>query len=256
MTDQTDLTRRLRNQLAADTADVPDTLSSERSLTLGRRARRRRTATAAVGALAVAAVVGGTALAAWPDGADPAPRYDDSAPVAGAPQVAEGDFVPGTDIDETLAAAVAANIPQAGEADDIYPSDWNTDGPIPDARFANATDWQGYFPVGDNTLGVLMAKAIPGEPAPTSCDELPAPCEATTLPDGSTRLPFSQHTESGNTFFVLLTHPDGSVTQAFEKVAGPAEGAADRRVVTDAQLGALAEDPSLTFPDPAAPPAR
>ena len=107
--------------------------------------------------MAGAGAVGLNALVAGPDVVHDAP--------VGAP--APTDFVPGTDVDTTMAAVVAEHLPGLPAPDDVYPSDVRHDGPMPDADFASATEWQAVYALpGGGRLLVLMGR--PGEPF--ACD--------------------------------------------------------------------------------------
>ena len=88
--------------------------------------------------------------------------------------------MPGTQIDETMEAVIAEHLPGLGAATDVYPSDWDHNGPMPDADFADATDWQAAYDLSaDEELLVFMGWPKPGEPPPTKCPE----CEMTRCPE-------------------------------------------------------------------------
>ena len=115
------------------------------------------------GPLAVAAVAA-TAVVVPRLGADPVPTL----------AADDGTFVPGTTIDTDLAAAVAAADPSLPAPRDVYPSDWSRDTPLPDADFANATEWQLVYDLSPEVeLLVYVTKPVPGEDA--------ASCAATVL---------------------------------------------------------------------------
>ena len=94
---------------------------------------------------------------------DDSPTVRQDAPVAEAPAPASpGDFVPGTDIDEKLAAVVAAQLPALSAPDDVYPSDSHTAGPIDDADWASAEDWQATYTLGSgHSFGMITG--LPSE---------------------------------------------------------------------------------------------
>ena len=158
------------------------------------------------------------------------------APVADAPR--SGDYVVGTDIDERMAATVAAHLPGLPAADDVYPSDTEHRGPMPDADFAQATDWQAAYTTPSSQVLLIMALAVE-TPQPFSCDG----CTATQVPGGT--LYRQKFTSAGDQWFgTYYARDDGSVVNAFEYV--PVGNAADR-VVTDKQLAELVQDPELRF---------
>ena len=87
--------------------------------------------------LAALAVVGMGAVGVRVVTGDDSSTVRQDAPVAEAPAPASpGDFVPGTDIDEKLAAVVAAQLPALPAPDDVYPSDSHTPArsPTPNGR--------------------------------------------------------------------------------------------------------------------------
>src|SRR4051794_3762817 len=138
----------LRDQLDRATHDVvggPDLAASIRAGRRRRRTTRVGVSTAAVVVLGLGAM-GAHALTGDDGGATAhdAPVAHAVAPVAPAPAV-PSDFVPGTDIDESMAAVVAEHLPALPAPDDVYPSDANTAGPLPDSEFARAQDWQASY---------------------------------------------------------------------------------------------------------------
>jgi len=216
----------------------------------GRRRRRaRRTAWAGAGvAVATVATLAGVALAH-----DSRSSADDHG-VAGAPTYT--DFVAGTDVDETVQDAVARHLPDLPAATQVYPSDWNTPGPIPDADFADATEWQAVYDVsGTERLTMLMSQAIPGQPVSISCDDVQQvdlPCHRSEGPGGSLDLRFGT-VIGGSTFRFLTVHvaPDGFVTETLDDVQAHSwvEARAARQL-TDAATESLVQDPALQFPAP------
>ena len=149
--------QQLRDRFDRETSagmPVPDLAAA---IAAGRRRRRGRGAAYAVGALAVAAVAA-TAVVVPRLGADPVPAL----------AAEDGTFVPGTTIDTDLAAAVAAADPSLPAPRDVYPSDWSRDTPLPDADFANATEWQLVYDLSPEVeLLVYVTKSVPGASAPS-----------------------------------------------------------------------------------------
>jgi hypothetical protein len=210
----------------------------------GRRRRRARRTAWAGGALAVAAVVTTTGVVAA--------QHRSSAPAGPAYQ----DFVPGTDIDQTLQAAVAQHLEGLPAADEVYPSDWNTPGPIPDADFADATEWHAIYRVsGVERLRVVLSDAIPGQPVDLRCDRLDQtdiPCRRAELPDGSVETT-SGYLLGTSTYRFMTVHvaPDGFVVETLDDVqASSADGARAARRLTDPAVASLVGDPALSFPPP------
>ena len=238
----------IRDQLDRATHDVvggPDLATSIRD---GRR--RRRTTRAGAAAAAVAALVlGGVvthALAGDGDGdGDRSVAHD--APVAdGAAQAAPAgpvDFVPGTDVDESMAVVIAELLPSLPAPDDVYPSDSKTAGPIPDAEFANAQDWQATYTT--ETGGALVMMGIARGDRRLALQRL-------RRARGPRRHPVPrdlQHDDGGTwSFGTYFVGDDGHFVNAFESVQAPdGQTAADQRQLSDADLEALVADPRLTF---------
>ena len=223
------------------------------SLAAGRRRRARRTvlrggAIGTVG-LAVAAVATGVTVHQL--------QRSTAVEVSPAGQSAYHDFVPGSDLDESLQATVAAHLPGLSPATNVYASDWNHDGPLPDAEAVNATDWEAFYTLTpDVHLFVTMGKKIPGEPFANQCGDFsqngqPA-CHVTDLADGSRVISESFEVPSSDQpywFNTLLIRPDGSRVTANQSVAAGSWAEA-LRVYDATQTAALVEDPSMTFPDP------
>jgi len=221
----------------------------------GRRRRRvRRTAWAGAGVAvaAVATIAAGSLGHGSSSAVDPGPSSTTS----------YTDFVAGTAIDEHFQATVAGHLPDLGAATDVYPSDWNTDGPMPRGQFANATDWQAVYDLGpDQRLTVLMAKEIPGEGSTVRCrpDDRQGgtgqpECVTYVRSHGavvsdSYRLELSEGVFY--TFTTTLTRDDGSQVSTLDRVRAPSWAAAvQRQAFTSDQLRALVTDPALDFPDP------
>ncbi len=51
---------------------------------------------------------------------------------------------------------VAGHLPSLPAPDDVYPSDSHTAGPMPDADFASAEDWQAAYTLADGHGFLLM----------------------------------------------------------------------------------------------------
>jgi hypothetical protein len=230
----------VRDQLDRDTRDVvggPDLITSIRD---GRR--RRRTTRAGV-ALAAVAVLGlGTVGTHALVGGHPRSVAHD-APVADAPAPAAVDFVPGTDVDDSMAAVVAELLPSLPAPDDVYPSDGKAAGPLPDAEFARAQDWQAAYTT--DTGGALVMMGRPEELGGWRCRD----CGAREVA-GGTLYHETYSTDDGRTwwFGTYFVGDDGHFVNAFESVHAPDEQtAAGQRQLSDSDLEALAQDPRLTF---------
>lgn len=236
----------LRDHLTRATDEVlggPDVDTAVRD---GRRRRRSRHLGLAVAAVAVAGAgaLGVSALAG-----------DDSTMVRDAPVTsAAPDFVPGTDVDDVLAATVAAHLPSLAAPDDVYPSDTSTDGPLPDADFAAATDWQAVYTLnGGGRLLVLMGRPVPAEPFTCSgCESRDVPGGTVYLDGYETVAPGGEVVVDGDANVdvgggesnrgVYFVRDDGFQVSALERTAAGAE-----RTFTDDQLAGLVGDERLTF---------
>jgi hypothetical protein len=237
--------RSTLDELTRDPVGGPD-LSAV--IARGRRRRRvRRTAWAGAGVAAVViAAVAGVSLT----------RERSSVAVEPVGEPSYQDFVAGTDLDRTLQATVARHLTGLPAAADVYPSDWNTPEPIPDADFADATEWHAVYDVsGTERLRVVMSQAIPDQPSDTRCARLEQsdiPCERVELPDGSVE------TRSGYLlgsttyrFMTVLVAPDGFVVETLDDVRSDSvEGARAARQLTDTALSSLVRDAALRFPAP------
>ena len=235
----------IRDQLDRATHDVvggPDLAASIRD---GRR--RRRTTRVGVAAAAVAVLGLGTAGALVVSGGDPGAVARDEpaagpAPAAPAP-AAPVDFVPGTDVDDSMAAVIAELLPSLPAPDDVYPSDGKTAGPIPDAEFASAQDWQATYTT--DSGGVLVMMGSPDEIDGWRCSN----CNAHEVP-GGTLYHETYSTDDGGTwwFGTYFVGDDGHFVNAFESVQAPdGQAAAGQRQLSDSDLEALVGDPRLTF---------
>ncbi|MEO6509545.1 MAG: hypothetical protein ABIO16_01050 [Nocardioides sp.] len=212
-------------------ADIPGAILA------GRRRRRRRAGAYAVGSLAVAAVATSAVVLSQLGG--PATT---AVPVADEP--ADGTFVPGTTIDTDLAAAVAAADPSLPPPTDVYPSDWSRDTPLPDAEFANATEWQLAYDLAPKVeLLVYVSMSIPGEPSDQPVGQV-----------------VTDHHGIGDPmdemwFQSMLQRADARFVDVIEQVTATDPASGERlRVLDDAQTEAIAQAPGLDFPDPVDPP--
>ncbi len=168
--------QQLRDRFDRATRGVLPTPDLAGAIASGRR--RRRVVPIASG-LAGAAVAGGVALAA---AAAPWSGLDaDRAPVAAAPEPTS--YVAGTDVDERLAAVVAAASPALPEPADVFPMDWRTPGNapghhappaglrLPDEQFADATAWQLRYELApDHTVLITAALQADGRWPGPACD--------------------------------------------------------------------------------------
>ena len=240
MSSDTDI-QRAYSRATHDASAGPDLAEV---LALGRGARRRRTRLRVAGAAGVAAVVVAAGVLA--------PRFTQSDDVvAPASPPAATDYVAGTAVDETMVAAVAAHVPGLAQPRDVFPSDADHNGPMPDEDFATATDWQAEYDVeGGGFFRLLVAHAE--EPYVPVCDG----CLRTEVPGGRTGVDQSQSLADTDAdhpwvFRVMFQGDDGRIVIATEKVPGASVGSATQhRVFTDAQLAELVQDPTLTFPQP------
>jgi hypothetical protein len=224
----------------------------------GRRRRRVRRTAWAGGALAVVAATAPAGMVLTHGGDQVAV---DTGPGPATSATVYHDFVRGSDVDEMLQATVAQHLPSMPAAESVYPSDWNTSGPIPDAQAADATEWHATYQVsGSEKLTLVMSLAIPGQPTSLSCDDVTQadiPCRRVDLPDGS------QETTAGyvlgsSTYRFMTVHVarDGRVVETLDDVTGSSVAQARAaRGVTDDALSSLVRDPALTFAAPIHPPA-
>lgn len=224
---------------AEDTPPGPDLAAV---LDQARGARRRRTRVRAVVAVGLAAVVTGGAVVV------PHLLPDPQAPATPAPPAAQ-DFVAGTSVDEAIAEAVARHLPALGAPRDVFPSDSEHNGPMPDADFARAEDWQAEYDLPDGGLLRLLV----AHPAAGAAYDCPT-CEWRAVPGGRTWSQASQlgtNDVEGWRFLVLFAAGSGYRLSVIEDVPVPGRSAAEAaRTTTDAQLLELAQDPQLTFPAP------
>jgi hypothetical protein len=234
----------IRDHLERATRDVPGGPELETAVRRGRRRRFQRRGGLAVAALAVLGLGGtGVYTVAGGDGRTVVHDSGRQAPVADT-RAGPTDYVPGTDIDQKVAAIVARHLPALPAPDDVYPSDSHTAGPIADADWASAEDWQATYTQNGNH--VLLITGLPSEGAPTcdsGCQHVPggtvfAENYSSTGDDGTERWYFGRY----------FTRADGSFAGAWEIVAADDEKAAEsQRHLADADLAALVQDPGLTF---------
>lgn len=213
-------------------------------LALGRGARQRRTRLRVAGATGVAAAVVAAGVLV--------PRLSQSDDVAvvvpAAPPVAI-DFVAGTDVDETMAEVVASHLPALGRPRDVFPSDSNHNGPMPDADFARAEDWQAEYDHDGDLFRLMMV-----HPAAGPAYDCPS-CTWSDVAGGRMYTQVSQRfTADGSPlwrFMVMFASDGGFTVSATEEVGARTEsGARSARTFTDEEMLALAQDPQLTFPAP------
>jgi hypothetical protein len=144
----------------------------------GRRIRRRRAASYTAGSLVAVTVAAGALLASLP-GSDPSADQLASADGPGP----DSSFVSGTDIDERLAASVAADLSDLPAPADVYPLDWRRTGNetgyaapaaalrLPDDQFGDATAWQLRYDIeAGHTALITIASAVDGELPGYACD--------------------------------------------------------------------------------------
>jgi hypothetical protein len=234
----------VRDQLDRATQHVPRGPDLERAVRAGRRRRGLRRGGVAVATVAVLGVgAAGVHTMTVEDRTPVAHEQKHGTPVAGAP-AGPTDYVPGTDIDATLAGVVAAQLPALPEPDDVYPSDSHTAGPIADTAWATAEDWQATYT--ENGNEVLLITGLPTEgPGCQACGNQTVPggklgheTSSSVGDDGKTRWYFGS----------FFTRDDGTFANAWEIVEAETQDAAEaKRHVSDADLGTLVQDPGLTF---------
>jgi hypothetical protein len=238
----------VRDQLERATENVPGGPDLERAVRSGRRRRGLHRGGLAVAAVAVLGL--GTAGVHTVATGGPTTVHDrQHSPQHGVPVAdpASGptDYVPGTDIDTKLAAVVAAHLPQLPAPDDVYPSDGDTAGPLADADWSSAEDWQATYTEAGNQVLVMTGLASEGD---NSCKS----CPSHQVAGGTVhRQDYSSVGDDGQTrwyFGTFFTRDDGSFANAWEVVAVDGEPAArGQRQVADGDLAALVQDPGLTF---------
>jgi hypothetical protein len=241
MSSDTDI-RRAYSRVTDDASSGPDLAEV---LARGRGARRRRTRLRVAGAAGVAAAVVAAGVLV------PRSSGTDDVVVVPAGPPAATDFVAGTTVDETMAEVVASHLPALGQPRDVFPSDTDHNGPMPDADFARAEDWQAEYDLpGGDLFRLLVA-----HPAGGSAYGCPS-CTWSDVPGGRVSIEVSQRLATDGSvdwrFLVTFASDSGFLVAALEEVgASTKSGAEAARTFTDAELLALAQDPQLTFPAPA-----
>ena len=174
--------QQLRDRFDRATDRPLPTIDLPAAIEGGRRIRRRRTASYAAGSLAVAAIAAGAVLAPlqWSGSTD---RVADGLSTASGPASDDSPFVAGTDIDERLAASVAADVPVLPAPTDVYALDWRRAGNeagyaappaalrLPDDQFGDATAWQLRYDIAPgHTVLITVASEVDGELPGFACD--------------------------------------------------------------------------------------
>ncbi len=228
-----------------------------RVLREGRRRRRHRTASVGVAALAVVGVAASAAFQLG-QGSEHTKGHDPNR-LATAP--AYHDFVPGTDTDEKLQAAVADDLPALGNADSVMA--WRSEGAKEIEGWQRATTWSLRYPVDGQRLWVAVRK--PAGSGDVSCDSVThvpdegqPDCIRASLPSGGYVVndSFVGVVDLNDPYFVFAStyvRPDGSQVDVRQKVSAADTWREAVREVTYApdQLTDLLTDPDLDFPDPA-----
>jgi hypothetical protein len=211
----------------------------------GRRRRRLRATSYAVGSLAVAAVAASAIVV---------PRLDGPERVIVAGPTSEVDYVPGTTIDTDLAAAVAAADASLPAPIDVYPFDVSRNAQLSDERFAEANEWELVYDLAPGVdLMVQVSKRVPGDGVVPECPAATS-CARSWILAGS---PDHEAADAKLWFYTRFVAIDGhfvTVTERTESVASESGGPSDElRVLTDEQSKAIAQAPGLDFPDPVEP---
>ncbi len=245
MTDLTVTEHALRDHLDRQTDAVPGGPDLGRSLREGRRRRRTRSLGAAAAGVATAAVVGTVAVVGLTGDDGPAPGPVDDPGAAAAP-ADPTDFVAGTDVDTRFAALVAEHLPALPDPDDVYPSDFETAGALPDDAFPRATEWQAvYTPEQGSQVLVLMGLPVPGEDPADTCDGAGVPvrgCQVEEEPAGSLLVTQEYSTDDGFTSFTSQVDADGFRVSVLDTRPTP------KRTLDDVlRAHGLVTDPRFTF---------
>jgi hypothetical protein len=137
----------------------------------GGRRKRRASLIAYVAGSSAVAVVAVAVVAPHLAGGDD--RTGDRVPTASDAVSTDASFVPGTDIDERLAAAVATEMPMLPAPADVFPMDWRRPGNepgwkapaaglrLPDEQFGEATAWQLRYDIeADHTVLITVATPV------------------------------------------------------------------------------------------------
>ena len=265
---------QVRERLTRATTDVRGEPDLESAVVAGRRRRVLRGAGVAAGSLAAATVVTAAVVGVGvvhPSGST-GPAVGSVTGATSAPD----DRVPGTTVDETLRLVVSDHVARPGELTAVHPSDWTRTTPLAATAADRATEWQARYRVGpDETLTVVMSQRPADAPAgPAACAGRRGPgvvrpsdiapggsvvvtpdasassaCEATRVADGTLVLT----REDGRLTAALYRSSDDTLVVATSALA-PGAGES-RRVVTAAELEAVATDARLSFPHATNPPA-
>jgi hypothetical protein len=243
----------VRDHLDRATQDVPGGPDLEAAVSTGRRRRRNRRVGLSSAAVAAAVVVP-LAVVSFVT-ADQAPQPASSRvadqPAPPVAPVVTTDYVPGTDIDETMTAVVAdhLNLPDAA---DVYPSDSVHPGAMTDADFARATDWIATYDLSEQQVDIAMGYA---DPASLSCAA--AGCTATPMAGGQLQLRESRgwhkpnRAHLGEWVFITQFVRDSSYASVREViVASSLEEARSHRTLDRNAVVGLVTDPRLSFPRP------
>jgi hypothetical protein len=243
----------VRDQLDRATQHVPGGPDLEAAVSTGRRRRRNRQVALVSAAVAATVVVPLAVVSFVPDDHAPAPvnsRVADQPPAPVAPVLAT-DYVPGTDIDETMTAVVSEhlNLPDAA---DVYPSDSEHPGAMTDADFARATDWIATYDLGEHQIDIAMGYA---DPADLACAV--AGCTATPMAGGELQLRESRgwhkpdHAHVGQWVFITQFVRGSSYVNVREViVTSSLEEAGSHRTLDHEAVVDLVTDPRLWFPRP------
>ncbi len=153
--------------------------------------------------------------------------------------------MPGTDIDTRMADVIAEHLPSLPAPDDVYPSDSHTAGPLPDADFARAEDWQATYTLDGSELLVIAS-------APSEGGVACAGCAKQQVPGGTLyRQTFTSGGPDHWYFGVSFERPDGSAVSVYESLDAPDEQTGqERRRLTGTDAAALVQDPRLVFTGP------
>jgi hypothetical protein len=258
------LEQLIRDELSAATEIVPGGPDLTASLRKGRRRRRARTIGAVAGTTAAVAGLAIAATALVPDSGGPTASEADDVSIG---RLIYPDYVSGTDIDKTMQETVSAYVPWIGPATAVYPSDWTSDDALPDADFANATEWEALYDFGAHeSLVLVMSYNPPDEPTQPGCHNVGAPsapgapgCHSNAIGGGvvtNSGYRISEANAEGSDTYTYTTsfQIDGGFTvTALDQVrAGSWLAANAMRVLDETTLTQLVTDSSLTFPAPAA----
>lgn len=238
---------QLSNDLKELTRDVPGGLSLDRAIAIGRSRRRTHHIVAGVGACALVSAVslGASGLVAGLGTHDDASGELQPAAVthghSGVTAEAPRDFVPGTDIDETMQTVINnhLDLSMAASVTNVYPSDRQHNGPIPDDQWPYATDWQVVYGLpGGQRLLVIMFYPRPDEPySGQTAPQLYNVNDTYYQTSGTTEL-----------------HDGVSVNTILSVEAQSADEARNKYMLTVAELQDISQDNGLTFPEPVNPP--